>query len=146
MVSAAVELIFFLVASIVLCFGFRMEMLITQGCFICCRAVLMSVGLESFPPHQGAGWGAQEAERGHSRTADQNWPNSYPISLSIHNLGESRQWQLLGNWLCIGQQVVSSLHRNSSDNALALYIIYFAVLMLVFTLLSLTFLSYVSVW
>jgi len=37
LVSAGIELIFFLVVGIVLCFGFGVKiMLITQGCFSCC--------------------------------------------------------------------------------------------------------------
>jgi len=70
LVLAQVELIFFIVASVRLCFGFVLNaVLIIQGCFHYCRAVLtQSQGLFCFSPRpisEEAG-GAWEAGRGHS--------------------------------------------------------------------------------
>ena len=70
LVLAGIELIFFIVASTGLCFGFVLKtVLIIQGCFHYCRAVLtQSQGLFCFSPHptsEKAG-GAQEVGRGHS--------------------------------------------------------------------------------
>jgi len=70
LVLAGVELTFFLVASVRLCFGFVLEtVLITQGCLSYRSAVLtQSQGLFcSSSPHQRAGWGAQGVGRGHSQ-------------------------------------------------------------------------------
>ena len=70
LVLAGIELIFFIVAGMGLRFGFVLKtVLITQGCFHYCRAVLtQSQGLFCVSPHptsEEAG-GAQEVGRGHS--------------------------------------------------------------------------------
>ena len=75
LVLVGMELICFLVAGIVLCFGFSMKRtLIMQGCFSYWWAVLtQSQGLFCFSLHatrEEAG-GAQEAWRGHSHDS---WP------------------------------------------------------------------------
>ena len=61
-------IIFFIVASMGLCFGFVLEtVLITQGCFSCCWAVpTQSQGLFCFstPPHQRVGWGCTRSWEG----------------------------------------------------------------------------------
>lgn len=111
LVSAAVELIFFLAVSIVLCFGFRLEiMLITQGYFICCWAVLLeSVGLGAFPPHptrEQAG-GAQEAGRGHSQDSWPKLAKEIPHITCHHcqyiTFGKAGRWQLLRTWSAGGE-------------------------------------------
>jgi len=64
LVSAGVELIFFLVAGVVLCFGFGMKiMFITYRCF---QLLLSNQGLFSFSHWPGLP-GAWEAGRGHSQ-------------------------------------------------------------------------------
>ena len=75
LVLSGTELIFFLVASMGLCFGFVLKtVFIIQGCFSYCWAVLtQSQGLFCSSPHptsEEAG-GAQEVGRGHSRDS---WP------------------------------------------------------------------------
>ena len=74
MVLAGIEIIFFTVAGIVLCFGFSMRiMLITHRCFSCCWAVFtLNQGLSSSHalPAEKVG-DAQEAGKGHSQDS---WP------------------------------------------------------------------------
>ena len=86
LVSAGMELIFFLVAGIVLSFGFSMRrMLITHGCF---QLLLSGVQTKSrifqllLPSQQKAG-GAQGVGRGHSQSSDPNWPKGYCIPCDI---------------------------------------------------------------
>ena len=76
LVLAGVELMFFTVASMGLCFGFVLKtVLIIQRCFSYCSAYPVSRPfLLLTPPHQRGGWGgAQEAGgRDTARTADPN--------------------------------------------------------------------------
>jgi len=71
LVLAGIELIFFLVAGIGLCFGLVLEtVLVTQRCFGHCWAVLTQSSGPSCPSHRPTGeWagGARGAGRGHSR-------------------------------------------------------------------------------
>ena len=74
LVLTGMEFIFFIVTSMRLYFGFVLEtVLIIQGCFCCCWAVLTESRplLLLTPPHQRVGWGAQEVGRGHSWDS---WP------------------------------------------------------------------------
>jgi len=69
-VLAGIELIFFVVAGMGLCFGSSLKtMLISQGCFSYCLAVLtQSQGLFCFSHHSTSeqAWSVQEVGRGHS--------------------------------------------------------------------------------
>jgi len=69
LVLAGVELIFFIVAIMGLCFGFVLEtVLVIQGCFSYCRAGLtQSQGRFCYSAHPTGerAEGAQGAERGH---------------------------------------------------------------------------------
>ena len=66
LVLAGIELIFCIVASMGLCFGFVLKtVLIIQGCFRYCWAALtQSQGLFCSPPHQRAGWGCTRSWEG----------------------------------------------------------------------------------
>lgn len=72
LISARIELIFFPVAGIVLCFGVSMRMmLITHWCFSCCSVVLTPSF--SFP------CSAKMHKKLEVGTADPNWPKRYSI-------------------------------------------------------------------
>ena len=75
LVLAGIELIFFIVASMGMCFAFVLRtVLIAQGCFSYCWAVLtQSQGLCCSSPHPASeeAGGAQGVGRGHSRDS---WP------------------------------------------------------------------------
>ena len=83
LVLAGIELIFFVVACMGLCFGFVLQtVLMIQGCFSYCWAVLTQhQGLFCFSPHSPASrlgvhkklWGDTAG------TADPNWPKGYSI-------------------------------------------------------------------
>jgi len=81
------ELIFFPIAGIVLCFGFRMRiMLITHRCFSCCYAVLtQSQGLFCFLYRPGSeGDGVHERLGGGTAgTSGLEWPEGYSIPYDI---------------------------------------------------------------
>ena len=67
LVLAGIELIFFIVASVGLRFGFVLETaLVIQACFHYCRAVLRESGpfLLLTPPHQQVGWGCTRSWEG----------------------------------------------------------------------------------
>lgn len=83
LVSAAKHLIFFLAASIVLCFGFRMEiMLVTQGCLL--SSAYTECRTRQFPTSSGSRLRVhRELGGATARTADQNWPKGFPISYGI---------------------------------------------------------------
>jgi len=64
---AGIELIFFILAGMGLCFGFVLKtILITLGCFSCFPAVLTQSGpfLLLVPPHQQVGWGCTRSWEG----------------------------------------------------------------------------------
>jgi len=81
-----VEFIFFLVAGMVLCFGFSIRiMILTHRWFNCCRALLLilSQGFFSFLycPASEEAVCAQGSSRGNrTRRADPNQPKKYSIS------------------------------------------------------------------
>ena len=87
LVLAQIELIFFTVASMGLCFWFVPKpVLITQGCFSYRWAVLtQSQGLFCFSPHstnKRAG-GAQGIGGDTAGTADPNWPKGYSVPYDV---------------------------------------------------------------
>ena len=90
-VLAGIELIFFIVASMGLCFGFvQRTVLITQGCFRYCWAVLtQSQGLFcSSPTPSAGGLGVHKKLGGDAAgTADPNRPKGY-----------SRPYDMLSTW------------------------------------------------
>ena len=94
LVSAGIKLIFFFVAGIVLCFGFRMTiMLITHCCSSCCYAVfILSHGLFSFSycPASG-GWGCtrsgEETQPGQRTQTGQRGIPCHMTSLPVYKLG-----------------------------------------------------------
>lgn len=80
LVSAGIKLVFFPVATMVLCSGFKVWiMLITHQCCSCCWTVLTSSPvLFGFLYCQKRAGGAKRA-----RTADPEWPKGYPTQYGI---------------------------------------------------------------
>ena len=136
LISAGIELIFFLVAGTVLCFGFRMRiMLITHRCFSCCWAVLTLVkDFSASHALPARSWeGAQPGQL--TQTGQRDIPY-HVTSCSVYKLG-GVSWEMVtaarelaGHWSVGGEQLRCA--------SLILYIL----LSLLLLLFSLPFLSY----
>lgn len=98
MVRTGIELFFFLVAGMALCFAFRMRIiLILQGCFSCCWAVLMlSQGpfCSSCCPVSKKAGGAKKPGRDTIRTVNSNCPKGYsmPYGVKLSNKTRDSGW------------------------------------------------------
>ena len=98
LVLAWIELIFFIVASMRLCFGFVLEtVLIIQGCFRYCWAVLTQSRpfLLLTPPHQRVGWGCTRSwegtQLGRLTPTDQRDIPYHMMSCSAYKAGRRRR-------------------------------------------------------
>lgn len=99
-----IEVIFFTVGSMVLCSGFVLEtVLITQGCFHSCWAVLTQhQGFFCFSCHLTSKWagGAQGAGREHRQN---NWPPLisgvfHGVMVGIHSWGKKKEEGDVGSY------------------------------------------------
>jgi len=96
---AGIELNLFMVAHMVLCFGFLLKMVLMflkQGCFSYCKAMLtqhQELFCLSHSPTSKLTGGVQEAGRDTPGTADLNWAElcTIPCSTMLNNKSRGRK-------------------------------------------------------
>lgn len=124
------RVIVFMVASMVLGFGFVMKVVLTtRRCSSCWWTVVTQ--LKPFFPHTALSTRRPEAHKmlgGDAIcTADSNWQKGYsiPCGIVFHKLGESLPWVLLrGDWVGISQLVVGNcvLHHSPTPSHLFIFL------------------------
>lgn len=102
LVSSGIEVIFFLAAGAVLCFGFSTGIIkLTQQCLGCCWVMLTQVQefsvSHALPVHK-------KLRESMAKASDPNWPKGYstPHSIVLHVLPEGcwlwSAWEQAGHW------------------------------------------------
>lgn len=123
---AGIQLIFFTVASVASCFGFRMGiMLTTQRCFSCCRAVLHRIDYVSASgaaPSEGALKVHKELGRDRTWTADPDWPKGYSTTYGVMLNNKTRGTGQGVGCCCSGTSSV--IHQSAGSEQLLLLILF----------------------